>query len=260
MILLIDNYDSFVFNLERYLRNLGQTTVVVRSDEVDLAWIAAGHAQAIVISPGPKAPADAGLSLEVVERFHDSVPMLGVCLGHQVICQALGGRIVRAPRAVHGQASAMEHRDSRLLAGLPNPFLAARYHSLVADAATLPTDLRITATTQAPDNRGPLVMAVEHTHHPVFGVQFHPESILSSTGYRILANFLQLAGLPVATELPQADFANQAVWERFVRTQAVPSLAAELHAAAPLAVLPNRVVSATESSPSRPPAPASDLP
>ncbi|MGN6544471.1 MAG: anthranilate synthase component II, partial [Aureliella sp.] len=142
MILLIDNYDSFVFNLERYLRRLGQPTTVVRSDEVELERIAAGEYSAIVISPGPKAPEQAGKSLEVVERFHQRVPMLGVCLGHQVICQAFGARIVRAPRAIHGRSSAIEHHQSRLFAGLPNPFHGARYHSLVADTTTLPAELR----------------------------------------------------------------------------------------------------------------------
>lgn len=260
MILLIDNYDSFVFNLDRYLRNLGQATKVVRSDEVDLDWIASGEVQAIVISPGPKAPNDAGLSCAVVERFHASLPILGVCLGHQVICQVFGGRIVRAPRPIHGQVSAIEYRDSRLFAGLANPFLAARYHSLVAEAQSLPSELRVTATTQPSDDQAPLVMAVEHTHYPTFGVQFHPESILSAMGYRILANFLQLAQLPTATEVPQADFANRAVWERFARLESTHPRLEPPQSPEALAVLPNRVLSGQQPTDSASQVPASDLP
>lgn len=243
MILLIDNYDSFVFNLERYLRRLGQPTTVVRSDQVELERIAAGEYSAIVISPGPKAPEQAGKSLEVVERFHRQVPMLGVCLGHQVICQAFGARIVRAPRAIHGQSSAIKHNQSRLFAGLPNPFHAARYHSLVAQPGTLPAELRITGTTtgsSAGEAAEPIVMAVEHARWPIFGVQFHPESILSVAGYRILANFLQLAGLPTQGELPELDFATSQVWDQFQHARAVGARADEIDEAAhwPPAVLP----------------------
>lgn len=215
MILLIDNYDSFVFNLERYLQRLGQTTVVVRNDEVDMARIAAGEFSAVVISPGPKAPEQAGQSLEVIKRFYARVPMLGVCLGHQAICQAFGAAIIRAPRAVHGQSSPITHQASPLFAGLPNPFQAARYHSLIAAYDSLPSDLRVIATTSSPGDQLPIVMAVEHTRERLFGVQFHPESILSDMGYRILANFLQIAGLDVGQQLPKADFASTQVWNNF---------------------------------------------
>lgn len=240
MILLVDNYDSFVFNLERYLLRLGQATEVVRSDEVQLDRIAAGYYSAIVISPGPKAPQDAGQSLPIIERFHSRVPILGVCLGHQAICQAFGARIVRANRAVHGKSSLIRWQESRLFSGLPNPFRAARYHSLVASPDNFPASLRITATcsllddseqdarpehsfSPAPDDSASIIMAVEHREWPVFGVQFHPESILSDVGYSILANFLKLAGLTIGGALPTADFARPEVWSNFeLQTQRRP--------------------------------------
>ncbi len=215
MLLLIDNYDSFVFNLERYLSRLGQECVVVRNDQVDLDAIASGRYQAIVISPGPQTPDQAGKSLQVIETFHATVPILGVCLGHQAICQAFGARIVRAPSAVHGKSSWIEPIDSRLFAGLPAPFSAARYHSLVADPATIPDVLRVTGITHDAQGKTPIVMAVEHVTSPVFGVQFHPESILSDVGYRILANFLELAGLSVPVELPASDLASPQLGNTF---------------------------------------------
>lgn len=238
MILLIDNYDSFVFNLQRYLGRLRHPTQVVRNDQVPLERIAAGDYQAIVISPGPKAPEHAGQTLEVIERFHTDVPMLGVCLGHQAICQALGGRVIRAPRAVHGQSSPIEHRNSRLFAGLPNPFHAARYHSLIVDRATLPAALTVTGVTSVEQplaagaadrsSTSEIVMAVEHSQLPLFGVQFHPESILSDVGYRILANFLQIAGLGVAQALPTTDFATSDVWNSFQTANSKSSAALAL--------------------------------
>ena len=253
MILLIDNYDSFVFNLERYLRRLDQPTVVVRNDLVALDRIAAGQYSAIVISPGPKAPEHAGRSLEIIERFHTQVPMLGVCLGHQAICQALGARIVRAPRAVHGQSSPIEHHQSRLFAGLPNPFYAARYHSLMADSASIPSELRVTATTAAAASLNgveppPIVMAVEHVRLPIFGVQFHPESILCDVGYQILANFLQLAGLPVAKRLPTSDFVSNEVWSSFQQARSHAERMARMDSLDdwPPAVLPPSSVTRTE--------------
>ena len=217
MILLVDNYDSFVFNLDRYLQRLGQATEVVRSDRVDLTSIEAGRFAAIVISPGPKSPDDAGLSLEIIGRFHTQLPILGVCLGHQAICQAMGAEIVRAPQAVHGHSSPITYQPSRLFDGLPNPFDAARYHSLVARYDSIPACLRVIGT--CPDESGqPLVMAVEHRSSPLFGVQFHPESILSEVGYQILANFLKLAGLSLPSDLPSTDFATQQVWTNFRET------------------------------------------
>lgn len=217
MILLVDNYDSFVFNLQRYLKRLGQTTEVVRNDRVDLEAIQADRYQAIIISPGPKAPDQAGLSLEIIRRFHQRIPMLGVCLGHQAICQAMGAEIVRAPKAIHGSSSPIHYQSSRLFNGLPNPSEAARYHSLVAMASTIPACLKVIGT--CPDESGQqLVMAVEHVAYPLFGVQFHPESILSEVGYSILANFLRIAGLLTEDSLPPSDFANDEVWASFCKT------------------------------------------
>lgn len=210
MILLIDNYDSFVFNLARYIERLGQTVDVVRNDRVSLQKIADGVYGGIVISPGPQAPDQAGACLQVIQQFYRTVPMFGVCLGHQAICQALGGEIVRAPRPVHGRTSAIHYRKSRLLEGLENPFCAARYHSLVAESDSLPSDLIITAVTHEPiagtsNSTIDLVMAVEHESLPIFGVQFHPESILSEVGYKILSRFLSIAGMDPAVQLPPSD-------------------------------------------------------
>ncbi|GIW97653.1 MAG: aminodeoxychorismate/anthranilate synthase component II [Pirellulaceae bacterium] len=187
-ILLIDNYDSFVHNLGRYFVLLGQSIHVWRNDDRRLEEIQADSFDAIVLSPGPGAPIDAGLSLEVVRRCGSDVPMLGVCLGHQVICEAYGGQIVRAKRPLHGKGSAVDYTvDTPLFRGIASGTVFGRYHSLVVDPASLPPSLHITAT--SPDGE---VMAVQHQKHPVFGVQFHPESILSPRGMDLLANFLDL--------------------------------------------------------------------
>lgn len=200
MILLIDNYDSFVFNLARYFEQLGEETSVVRNDDVDVDQMVDRPPDAIVISPGPCTPREAGCSIEVIRRLHNRVPMLGVCLGHQAIAAALGGNVVRAPQPVHGRTSLVHHDGDGLFAGLDNPFRACRYHSLAVEAATLPRELGITATTA--DN---VVMALRHWEFPVYGVQFHPEAILTQSGYRLLANFLELAGRPSIADaaLPQ---------------------------------------------------------
>ena len=190
MLLLIDNFDSFVHNLARYFERLGQPTVVVRNDSIDVARARALKPAAIVLSPGPCTPREAGVSLELVRGLHAEVPMLGVCLGHQVIAEALGGRIVRAPVPVHGQASEIRHDGSPLFDGLPPTMRVGRYHSLVAEPASLGEMLRPTAWTT-----DGLVMAFEHQQFPVYGVQFHPESILTEYGYEMLANFLRLAGI-----------------------------------------------------------------
>jgi anthranilate synthase/aminodeoxychorismate synthase-like glutamine amidotransferase len=189
MLLLIDNYDSFVHNLARYFQRLGQETLVVRNDAIDVGQVRRLRPDAIVLSPGPCTPNQAGASLELVRALHTELPMLGVCLGHQIIAQALGGAIVRAPAPVHGQTSAIEHDGTGLFNDLPSPLTVCRYHSLVVDAASLPERLQPTATTQ-----DGLIMAVEHKDAPLFGVQFHPESILTEGGYELLANFLRLAG------------------------------------------------------------------
>ncbi|MEI6525213.1 MAG: aminodeoxychorismate/anthranilate synthase component II [Planctomycetota bacterium] len=201
MILLLDNYDSFVYNLDRYLQRLGQPTLVLRSDSIGCDGVARLKPSAILISPGPKDPDHAGCSMEVIRRFCGSIPILGVCLGHQAIGQALGGRIVRAKEPMHGKASWIRHTSHRLLAGLPEKFQVGRYHSLVIDSQTLPDCLAPTAWTF-----DGTIMVVEHREHPVFGVQFHPESILTEHGYAILGNFLTQAGLSSAS-IPASDLA-----------------------------------------------------
>ncbi len=188
MILLIDNFDSFVHNLARYFSRLGQTTCVVRSDAINPQGVRSLGPGALVVSPGPGTPREAGTSLEIVRTLHAELPLLGVCLGHQVIAEALGGRIVRtAP--VHGQATAVRHTGTGLFAGLPSPLMAGRYHSLIVEPGSLPAELKATAWTEAGE-----LMAIEHVSLPVFGLQFHPESILTEHGYELLANFLRLAG------------------------------------------------------------------
>lgn len=197
MILLIDNYDSFVHNLARYVRRLGSDTQVVRNDAVDAAAIRRMKPCAIILSPGPCAPQQAGCTLDVVRELAGEVPILGICLGHQAIAAAFGGRITRSPVPVHGRTANIEHDGSRLFAGLPSPLTVCRYHSLCAEATTLPKCLR--ATAHSPDG---VVMAIEHESLPVFGVQFHPESVLTEGGYRLLANFCSIAGLPPPAALP----------------------------------------------------------
>jgi len=191
MILVIDNYDSFVHNLARYLERLGQRTQVVRNDAIDAAGVRAMRPAAIVLSPGPCTPREAGASLELVRAIYTELPLLGVCLGHQVIAEALGGAIVRSA-AVHGQATAIRHNGTDVFAGLPSPLSVGRYHSLVVQPASLPGKLRATAWTEEGE-----LMAFAHADLPVYGVQFHPESILTERGYALLANFLRLAGCHV---------------------------------------------------------------
>jgi anthranilate synthase/aminodeoxychorismate synthase-like glutamine amidotransferase len=190
MILLIDNYDSFVFNLARYLRELGCEVSVVRNDRLTVAEVAAMRPSAIVLSPGPCTPNEAGISLEVVRQLGPTIPLLGVCLGHQTIAAALGGKVVRAAEPIHGRTSLIQHNEQRLFAGLPNPLTATRYHSLFVPEPTLPSCLRPTARTL-----DGTLMAFEHIEWPTFGVQFHPESVLTSGGHQLLRNFLELAGL-----------------------------------------------------------------
>lgn len=184
-VLLIDNYDSFVHNLARYLRELGQPVEVRRNDAIDLDAIAAARPSHVVISPGPCRPEQAGISLEVVRRFAGEIPLLGVCLGHQCIAQAFGGRVLRADRVMHGKTSAVTHDASGLFNGVPSPFRATRYHSLVAEPGSLPADLEVTA--RSDDG---VIMAIRHRRLPVAGVQFHPEAVLTEHGHRLLGNFL----------------------------------------------------------------------
>jgi anthranilate synthase/aminodeoxychorismate synthase-like glutamine amidotransferase len=185
MILVIDNYDSFVHNLARYLRELGWSTQVVRNDCFSLDEIAALKPSHIVISPGPCTPNEAGISVATVRRFGPSIPILGVCLGHQSIGQAFGGRIVRARRPMHGKTSMIGHNGGGIFAGLPNPLRATRYHSLVVAKEDLPEDLVITAESQEGE-----IMALAHRRHPIVGLQFHPEAVLTEHGYDLLRNFL----------------------------------------------------------------------
>ncbi len=184
-VLLIDNYDSFVHNLARYLRELGQPVEVRRNDAIDLDAIAASRPSHVVISPGPCRPEQAGISLEVVRRFAGEIPLLGVCLGHQCIAQAYGGRVLRAERVMHGKTSAVTHDGTGIFNGVPNPFRATRYHSLVAEPGSLPADLEVTA--RSDDG---VIMAIRHRKLPVAGVQFHPEAVLTEHGHRLLRNFL----------------------------------------------------------------------
>jgi anthranilate synthase/aminodeoxychorismate synthase-like glutamine amidotransferase len=184
-VLLIDNYDSFVHNLARYLRELGQPVEVRRNDAIDLDAIAGARPSHVVISPGPCRPEQAGISLEVVRRFAGEIPLLGVCLGHQCIAQAFGGRVLRAERVMHGKTSAVTHGASGLFNGVPSPFRATRYHSLVAEPGSLPADLEVTA--QSDDG---VIMAIRHRKLPVAGVQFHPEAVRTEHGHRLLRNFL----------------------------------------------------------------------
>jgi anthranilate synthase component II len=198
MILLIDNYDSFVHNLARYFQRLGQDTLVRRNDAVTPQEIRALAPAAVVLSPGPCAPNEAGYSMNIVQQLHRQTPMLGVCLGHQAIAAALGARIIRAPEPRHGRTSPVEHAATGLFAGLPSPLTVCRYHSLVIDEPTLPPELRVTA--RAP---GGEIMAIEHVAASVFGIQFHPEAALTEHGYKLLSNFLRLAGCDAPDEVQQ---------------------------------------------------------
>lgn len=199
MILLIDNYDSFVENLGRYLRRLGQETVVVRNDALTADEALELRPEAIVLSPGPCTPREAGCSLELVQKAAGRVPMLGVCLGHQAIAAAFGARIVRAPSPVHGRSSQILHGGRGIFDGLASPLGVGRYHSLIVEEASLPDELEVTART----SEG-IVMALAHRRWPVYGVQFHPESVLTDGGHVMLANFLRLAGLKVPATLPDS--------------------------------------------------------
>ncbi len=187
-VLVIDNYDSFVYNLAQELGELGAEPAVYRNDEIDVAGIRAADPQAILISPGPGRPESAGISLDVVAELGGEYPILGVCLGHQAIGQAFGGEVVAAPILMHGKTSPIHHDGRGVFAGLPNPFVATRYHSLVVEPSTVPDELEVTAT--APDGA---IMGLRHRRLPIEGVQFHPESILTPSGASLLSNFLAFA-------------------------------------------------------------------
>jgi anthranilate synthase component 2 len=187
MILLIDNYDSFTWNLAQYLGELGAEVEVVRNDAIDLDGVAARAPERIVVSPGPCTPAEAGISVPLIQAFAGRVPILGVCLGHQSIGAAFGGNIVRARRVMHGKTSTITHNRQDVFAGIPSPYTVIRYHSLVIERATLPEVLSVMAESEDGE-----IMAVRHKTLPVWGVQFHPESILTEYGHDLLRNFLSL--------------------------------------------------------------------
>jgi anthranilate synthase component 2 len=187
MVVVIDNYDSFTYNLVQYLGELGAQVTVLRNDAVGVEDVAAARPDRIVISPGPGRPEDAGITMDVIRRLGERIPTLGVCLGHQAIGAVFGGRVVRAPAPMHGKTSTIEHTGTSVFRGIEGPFLASRYHSLVIDEAGFPAELEITARTKGDG----IIMGVRHRRWPVHGVQFHPESILTSDGRHMLRNFLE---------------------------------------------------------------------
>ena len=200
MILLIDNYDSFVYNLARYVAELGGEPRVVRNDAVTVEDIRRLRPQAVIISPGPCTPRKAGISEALIREFSADLPMLGVCLGHQAIATALGGRVIRAPEPVHGRTALVTHTRQGIFRGLPDPLRVTRYHSLIIDEATLPTEIVVTART-----RDGIPMAIAHASRPLVGVQFHPEAVLTEGGHALLRNFLAMAGIS-ALRSPDGDY------------------------------------------------------
>lgn len=190
MLLLIDNYDSFTYNLVHFLGELGAPCEVVRNDKITTAEVMERKPKAIVLSPGPCTPNEAGICLDLIAKAGSKIPLLGVCLGHQAIGQVYGGKVIRAPIPMHGKLSTIRHNSKGVFRGLPHEFQVTRYHSLIVERKTLPDCLEITAETS-----DGLIMGLQHKSHPVQGVQFHPESIASEQGHAILANFLELAGL-----------------------------------------------------------------
>ena len=191
MLLLIDNYDSFTYNLVHFLGELGATCEVHRNDQITTADVLKKKPKAIVLSPGPCTPNEAGICLDLIAKAGADIPLLGVCLGHQAIGQVYGGKVIRAPLPMHGKLSKITHTDESVFAGLPPTFKVTRYHSLIVERKTLPDSLHVTAQTD-----DTLIMGLMHKTHPVHGVQFHPESIASQQGHALLENFLKLAGFP----------------------------------------------------------------
>ncbi|HEX9873624.1 MAG TPA: aminodeoxychorismate/anthranilate synthase component II [Deferrimonas sp.] len=187
MLLMLDNYDSFTYNLVQYLQELGEEVVVYRNDQITVEEVAALAPRRIVVSPGPCSPAEAGISVELIQRLSATIPILGVCLGHQAIGHAFGGKVIRAAELMHGKTSFIHHDDSGVFSGLSNPFVATRYHSLIVEKESLPPCLRICAWIE-----DGTIMGLEHRERPLWGVQFHPESILTVEGKRLLQNFLEL--------------------------------------------------------------------
>ena len=199
-LLMVDNYDSFTYNVVQYLGQLGQQVVVVRNDEISVGEILRQNFAAVVISPGPCTPNEAGISLELIDRLQGRVPILGICLGHQAIAQCFGADIVRAAEPVHGKLADIVHDGKTLFRGIDSPFAATRYHSLAVAEERFPDCLEISAWAKSADGRQNEIMGLRHRHLQIEGVQFHPESIATQNGHQLLANFLQLAGLPVETK------------------------------------------------------------
>jgi len=193
MLLMIDNYDSFTFNIVQYLRELGEDVRVYRNDEINVAEIQQLSPDLIVISPGPCTPNEAGISMEVVQAFESKIPILGICLGHQSLSQVFGGNIIKAGQVMHGKTSLIHHTGQDVFAGLTNPFTATRYHSLVVEKESLPDCLEVIAWTENDDGKLGEIMGVRHRQFAITGVQFHPESILTEHGHELLGNFLNLA-------------------------------------------------------------------
>lgn len=191
MLLMIDNYDSFTFNIVQYFRELGVEVKVVKNDELSLAALVELNPSWVVVSPGPCSPAEAGISVEAITCFAGKVPVLGVCLGHQCIAQAYGGRVVRATQVMHGKTSQIHHGGKGIFCGLSDPFTATRYHSLVVDKHSLPSELEMTAWTENAAGDSAEMMGIRHRTHLIEGVQFHPESVLSEFGHQLLENFLK---------------------------------------------------------------------
>jgi len=200
MFILIDNYDSFTYNLFHYLGELGARLEVHRNDKISVDEVMAKHPQGIILSPGPCDPDKAGICLDLIRRAAGKVPIFGVCLGHQAIGQVYGGKVVRAPKPMHGKLSKVHHSGTGIFRDVPNDFNATRYHSLTVDPASFPAELEVTATSD-----DGVIQGLQHKTLPIFGVQFHPESIASEHGHRILANFLQDCGTNLRGEPPRID-------------------------------------------------------
>jgi len=191
MILILDNYDSFTYNLVQYVAELGERVEVRRNDEVTVREVETMKADRVIISPGPCTPGEAGISIDLIRAMAGKVPVLGVCLGHQAIGEAFGGKVVRAKNLMHGKTSQVKHDGETIFAGIPNPMTATRYHSLVVEEKSLPAELEVTARTQDADGTS-VIMGLRHREYPIEGVQFHPESILTEDGKKLISNFLRL--------------------------------------------------------------------
>jgi anthranilate synthase component 2 len=200
MITLIDNYDSFTYNLVHYIGDLGISTDVVRNDKITVEEVIETKPKAIVLSPGPCTPNEAGICLELIKKAAGIFPIFGVCLGHQSIGQAFGGKVIKAPELMHGKTSGIIHESHSVFKGLPSPFTATRYHSLIVERESLPDCFDITA-----ESEDGLIMGLTHKDYPIFGVQFHPESIASDYGHKILGNFLEIAGLSINHDFLQEN-------------------------------------------------------